>query len=42
MRRRHGGYSRTRTAVPILLNEVKRVADVGSLPIRKRLRRRNG
>jgi glycosyltransferase involved in cell wall biosynthesis len=42
VRRRHGGYSRTRTAVPILLNEVKRVADVGSLPIRKRLRRRNG
>jgi glycosyltransferase involved in cell wall biosynthesis len=40
VRRRHGGYSRTRTAVPILLNEVKRVADVGSLPIRKRLRRR--
>ena len=24
VRRRHGGYSRTRTAVPILLNEVKR------------------
>jgi glycosyltransferase involved in cell wall biosynthesis len=42
VRRRHGGYSRTRTALPILLNEVKRVADVGSLPIRKRLRHRNG
>jgi glycosyltransferase involved in cell wall biosynthesis len=41
VRRRHGAYSRTRTAVPILLNEVKRVADVSSLPIRKRLRRRS-
>ena len=41
VRRRHGGYSQTHTAVPILLNDVKRVADVGSLPIRKRLRRRS-
>jgi glycosyltransferase involved in cell wall biosynthesis len=39
VRRRHGGYSR-RTAVPILLYEAKRVADVSSLPVRKRLRRR--
>jgi glycosyltransferase involved in cell wall biosynthesis len=39
VRRRHGGYSR-RTALPILLYEAKRVADVSSLPVRKRLRRR--
>jgi glycosyltransferase involved in cell wall biosynthesis len=39
VRRRHGGYASGRTAVPILLNEAKRVADVSSLPIRKRLRR---
>jgi glycosyltransferase involved in cell wall biosynthesis len=39
VRRRHGGYS-GRTAVPILLYEAKRVADVSSLPFRKRLRRR--
>jgi glycosyltransferase involved in cell wall biosynthesis len=37
--RRHGGYS-PRMAVPILLYEAKRVADVSSLPVRKRLRRR--
>jgi glycosyltransferase involved in cell wall biosynthesis len=38
LHRRHGGYSR-RTAVPILLYEAKRVADVSSLPVRRRLRR---
>ena len=40
VRRRHGGYS-GRTAAPILLYDAKRVLDVSSLPIRKRLRRRD-
>jgi hypothetical protein len=38
VRRRHGGYS-GRRAAPILLYDAKRVLDVSSLPVRKRLNR---
>lgn len=41
VRRRYGGYS-GRTAPRILLYDMKRVADVSSLPVRKAVRRRLG
>jgi GT2 family glycosyltransferase len=39
VRRRYGGYS-GRTAGPILWNNLQQVADVGTMPLRRALRRR--
>lgn len=41
VRRRHGGYSR-HTAVPILYNQLQQLVDVGTIALRRALRRSHG